>query len=203
VAAISTELIGRASERAQLASLLDEARNATSGVLVLEGEPGIGKTALLEDTVARAVGFRVLRAQGLQSEVELPFGALGQLLQPLQGHLASLSAEQCKALRTVFETTGLPTDMADEHAAISDRFSVAAAALALLATGAEAGPVLAVIATFTGSTNRASKRLVFRSSSSGRGNRANSVLSVFFAVRLDFGQHRAHGPGSTRSPRRA
>src|SRR5260370_11089449 len=74
-----TGLRGRASERAVLDRLLERARAGRGGVLVLRGEAGIGKTALLDCLVARASGCRIMRAVGVQSDMELPFAAL----QPL------------------------------------------------------------------------------------------------------------------------
>ena len=76
-------LYGRVAECAALERLLEEARASHSGVLVVRGEPGLGKSALLQEAVERAVGFRVLRAVGIESESELAFAALHQLLQPV------------------------------------------------------------------------------------------------------------------------
>jgi hypothetical protein len=72
-------LLDRFAERAALAGLLDAARTGQSGVLVLRGEPGVGKTALLEDAIASAAGLRVARVAGVESEMELAFAALQQL----------------------------------------------------------------------------------------------------------------------------
>src|SRR5262245_43424182 len=69
---ISRVLYGRDPERARLKALLEAARLSRSGVLVLRGEPGIGKTALLEDTRERAADMQVLAARGVESESELP-----------------------------------------------------------------------------------------------------------------------------------
>jgi hypothetical protein len=74
-------LHGRDAERSALALLLDEAWASRSGSLVLRGSPGVGKSALLEDTVARAGGMLVLRTRGIESESELAFAALHQLLR--------------------------------------------------------------------------------------------------------------------------
>ena len=68
-------LVGRREERAALEALLASAREGRSGVLVLHGEAGVGKSALLDDAAASACGFRVARATGVQSERELAFGA--------------------------------------------------------------------------------------------------------------------------------
>lgn len=66
-------LHGRVAECAALARLLDEARASHSGVLVLRGEPGLGKSALLDEAMERAIGFRVLRAVAVESEAQLAF----------------------------------------------------------------------------------------------------------------------------------
>src|SRR5207244_2884453 len=70
-----------------------------SGALVLGGEPGIGKTALLEHAAAHAAGFRVLRARGVQSEAELPFAALLEVCRPILAGLERLEPRQAQALR--------------------------------------------------------------------------------------------------------
>ena len=81
-------LRGRRDERAVLDWVLDEARTGRSGVLVLRGEAGIGKTALLEHAIASASDVTVLRAVGVESEMELAFAALHQLCAPVHefGH---------------------------------------------------------------------------------------------------------------------
>jgi predicted ATPase len=80
-------LYGRDVERASIGALLEGARAGRSGALVVRREPGIGKTALLEDTRERAVDMHVLRARGVESESELPFAALHQLVRPPLSHL--------------------------------------------------------------------------------------------------------------------
>ena len=127
-------LYGRDAERALIGALLDAARASRSGALVLRGEPGAGKTALLEDARERAVGMQVLWARGVESESELPFAALQQLLRPALGGLDGLPAPQAAALRSAF---GL------EEGAGLERFLVYTACLTLLvrAGGAATGPV--------------------------------------------------------------
>ena len=96
-------LHGRDDERARLATLLDDARGGRAGTLLLHGEPGVGKSALLEDLVATAGSdVRVLRAQGVESEAPLPFAALHRLLRPVLGILDRLPAPQARALRAAF-----------------------------------------------------------------------------------------------------
>jgi len=76
-------LRGRDEERAVLDRLLDDARAGQSGVLVLRGDAGVGKTALLEHAIESASGFIVVRAVGVESEMELTYAALHQLCAPL------------------------------------------------------------------------------------------------------------------------
>jgi len=74
---------GRASERGVLDGLLQNVRGAQSAVLVIRGEPGVGKTTLLRYCVRQASGFRVVESVGIESEIELPFAGLHQLCAPL------------------------------------------------------------------------------------------------------------------------
>jgi predicted ATPase len=92
-------LYGRDAERGAIGALLDAARESRSGVLVLRGEAGIGKTALLQDARDRAGDMHVLAARGVEAEAELPFGALYQLIRPALGHLEQLPGPQASALR--------------------------------------------------------------------------------------------------------
>jgi DNA-binding CsgD family transcriptional regulator len=129
-------LVDRLPERAALRQLLDEARAGRSGVLVMRGEPGIGKTALLEYAIEAAAGLRVARVAGVESEMELAFAALQQLCAPMLDKLASLPDPQRDALGVAF---GLTTGTAP------DRFLVGLAALSLLSEVAEQQPLLCVI----------------------------------------------------------
>ena len=129
-------LLDRLPERAALSQLLDGARAGRSGVLVLRGEPGVGKTALLEYAVESAAGLRVVRVAGVESEMELAFAALQQLCAPMLDKLAGLPDPQRAALGVAF---GLSTGAAP------DRFLVGLAALSLLSEVAERQPLLCVI----------------------------------------------------------
>ena len=124
-------LIGRESECERLEELLDRARLGRSGALVLRGEPGIGKTALLDHTAERAEGMTVVRAFGVESEAELEFSALLDMCRPLLEHSASFPQRQAAALQTAL---GLGPPLA------VDRFAIGAATLGLLAAAAEANP---------------------------------------------------------------
>lgn len=128
-------LHGREIERSRLAALLEEARQGRAGALVIHGEAGVGKSALLEDVIARA-GARVLRTQGLESESPLPFAALHRLLRPVLPLLDRLPGPQARALRVAF---------GQEEGGDVDPFLVAVAVLSALTEAAEEGPVLGVI----------------------------------------------------------
>ena len=78
-------LVGREVETECIDHLLDEARGGRSGTLVLNGEPGIGKSSLCAYAVERATGMTVLKARGAEWETELPFAALADLLHPVLG----------------------------------------------------------------------------------------------------------------------
>ena len=129
-------LLDRLPERAALSQLLDAARAGRSGVLVMHGEPGVGKTALLDWAVESAAGLRVVRVAGVESEMELAFAALQQLCAPMLGQLAGLPDPQRAALGVAF---GLSTGAAP------DRFLVGLAVLSLLSEVAERQPLLCVV----------------------------------------------------------
>ncbi|HLN67274.1 MAG TPA: ATP-binding protein, partial [Streptosporangiaceae bacterium] len=129
-------LLDRLPERAALSGLLDVARAGRSGVLVMRGEPGIGKTALLEYAIESAAGLRVARVAGVESEMELAFAALQQLCAPMLDKLGGLPDPQRAALGVAF---GLITGAAP------DRFLVGLAVLSLLSEVAEQQPLLCVI----------------------------------------------------------
>ena len=96
-------LLGRQRERAALSQLLSDVRSGRSRVLVLRGEPGIGKTALLDDLCARADDVVLLRSAGVESEAELPFAGLHQMCsQMIQEKLDLLPPPQRDAIRIAF-----------------------------------------------------------------------------------------------------
>jgi len=129
-------LRGRRDECEALDRLLSGARARRSGVLVLEGEPGIGKTALLEYAVEAATDLSVLRATGVQSEMELGFAAVHQLCVPLLDSLSSLPAPQRVALETTFGLQAGP---------VPDRFLLGLAVLGLLSDAAPRRPIVCVV----------------------------------------------------------
>ena len=129
-------LIGRRVECAALDQLISVVRSGESRALVVHGEPGIGKTALLDYVAARANGCRVTRCSGVESEMELPFAGLYQLSEPLLDRLGHLPDPQHAALRTAF---GLGPGAAPE------RFQVGLASLSLLSDAADQQPLICVI----------------------------------------------------------
>lgn len=132
-------LLGREAEQRQLDGLLRRAAAGRSGVLVLRGEPGIGKTALLGYAASRAGGIRVLRAAGTEPEAGIAFAGLYSLLYPVAGHLGTLPERQAAALRAALGLAGGPASAAP------DRLAVAAGTHGLLTTAAEAGPLLVLV----------------------------------------------------------
>src|ERR1700678_1357796 len=129
-------LRGRRAELSVLAVVIAAVRAGESRVLVLRGEPGVGKTALLDYLAGQAAGCRVVRTAGVQSEVEFAFAGLHQLLAPMLDRLEQLPAPQRDALRTVFGLSAGPAP---------DRFLVALAVLSLLSETAEEQPLVCVI----------------------------------------------------------
>jgi DNA-binding CsgD family transcriptional regulator len=129
-------LLDRSEEREMLDVLLDAVRDGISQTLVIRGEPGIGKTALLEYVAASATDFQVIRQVGIESEIELGFAALHQLLIPFLSDLGRLPEPQRDAIGSAF---GLLT------AAPPDRFLVGLASLTLLAHAAEQHLILCLI----------------------------------------------------------
>jgi DNA-binding CsgD family transcriptional regulator/tetratricopeptide (TPR) repeat protein len=129
-------LLGRRSEQRLIDELLESARAGTSAALVILGEPGIGKTALLEDAAQRASGFNVVRARGVESDAELPFGGLLEVCRPLLGRLDALEPQQAAALRAAL---GLAAETAPTP------FAVGAATLSVLAAAAEEQPLLLLV----------------------------------------------------------
>ncbi|GAA2298414.1 LuxR family transcriptional regulator [Nonomuraea roseoviolacea subsp. roseoviolacea] len=133
-------LYGRGTETGRIDRLLAEAREGRSGVLVLRGAAGIGKSALLDHAArtAAAERMRTLRGVGIESETELVFAALHLLLRPGLGHLDRLPAPQADALRGAFGLGPAPSTAAD-------RFLVGLGALTLLSELAGDGPLLCLV----------------------------------------------------------
>ncbi len=135
--ATGNELIGRDSELSRLRGLIDPPP-AKGQVLVLLGDPGMGKTALLDEAarLARSAGMRVLSVTGRESEQDLAFAGLDQLLRPVLARLGSLPARQAEALRGAFGLTAAPVP--------PDALLTGIAVLTLLSNLSEDGPLLVV-----------------------------------------------------------
>ncbi len=132
----STTLKGRGDECVQLDRLVEDVRSGESRALVVHGEAGIGKSALLAYVAENVAGCEVARAGGVQSEMELPFAALHQLCGSMLDRLDRLPPPQRDALETVFGVAAGP---------VPDRFVVALATLGLLSEVAEKQPLVCLI----------------------------------------------------------
>ncbi|HZA83070.1 MAG TPA: AAA family ATPase, partial [Actinomycetes bacterium] len=130
-------LYGRRKERAQIGALLEGARGGQGGVLVVRGEVGIGKHAMLVDAAEQATGFRLLRCTGLEAEVGLAFAGLQQLLGPVLDRLDRLPAPQAEALRAAFGLVQTRTG--------TNPFLVELGVLSLLGVAGSEQPLLCLI----------------------------------------------------------
>ena len=129
-------LVDRRVETARLHGLVADARTGKSGSVVIRGDAGVGKTALLDHLLGNAAGCRIVRAAGVESEMELAFAALHQLCAPLLGELGRLPEPQRHALSVAFgRMDGSPPD----------RFLVGLAVLSLLTDVAETQPLICLI----------------------------------------------------------
>ena len=128
----------RRAERDALGGLVDAVRSGESRALVVRGDPGVGKTVLVDHLAGRASGSgcRVARAPGVQSEMELAFAGLHQLCAPMLGHLDGIPGPQQDAVRTAFGLAAGPPP---------DRFFVGLAVLSLLSEVATERPLICVI----------------------------------------------------------
>ncbi len=129
-------LLGRRQPCARLDELIGAAQSGRSGVVVIRGEPGVGKSALLSYAVGQASGFRVICTSGVESEMELPFATLHQVCTPLLGYLEKLPGPQRAALGTAFGlSVGTPPD----------RLLVGLAVLSLLSEAGRREPLLCTV----------------------------------------------------------
>jgi DNA-binding CsgD family transcriptional regulator len=133
---VGSRLLGREREREVLGRLFDDARAGHGGVLVLHGEPGVGKTALVTFALENGQDFGVVRTAGIEGEMELPYAALQQLCSPIIELSERLPDPQREALAVAF---GLSVGVAP------DPFLVGLAVLGLLSEAAEQRPVLCVV----------------------------------------------------------
>lgn len=133
---LSDVLVGREPEKRLLGELLESAREGSAGTLVLRGEPGVGKSALLDEVVSRAGEVTLLRTQGLEVEAPLAFAALHRLIRPLTRLRAGLPEPQARALRVAF---------GEEEGDSVEPFLVGVATLSLLTVAAEENLVLCIV----------------------------------------------------------
>ena len=161
-------LFGRRGECGVLGGLLEQVRDGRSAALVVRGEAGVGKTALLDYAVQEAADLRVARAVGVESEMELTFAALHQLCGPMLDRLDRLPAPQRAALGTAFGLEGGPPP---------DRFLVGLAVLSLLSEVAAERPLLCVVDDAQWLDRASAQALAF----AARRLHAESVLMVFAA----------------------
>jgi predicted ATPase len=129
-------LVGRDGELEKLGALLATVQAGGSAALVLRGEPGVGKSALLEVLIDLASGFQIVRAVGIEGEVDLPYAGLQQLCRSMTDTISALPQPQSDALRVAF---GLSSGEAP------DRYLVGLATLTLMSEVAAVRPVLCVV----------------------------------------------------------
>jgi DNA-binding CsgD family transcriptional regulator len=163
-------LIGRDPEQRLVESLLEDARNGASAALLIRGEAGIGKTAILEHAPASS-GFRILRCIGVESEHDLPFAGLEQLLRPLHHLVDRLPDPQAAAVRSAL-------GVSDER--VEDRLLLGLATLNLLAEATADGPLLCIVDDLQWVDGPSAQALLFAARRLG----AEGVV-MLFAVRDD------------------
>jgi DNA-binding CsgD family transcriptional regulator len=129
------DLLGRDPEQRQIHALLGNARNGRGGALLIAGEPGIGKTALLDATTSQTPGVRHLRVDGYESESMIPFAAIHRLVIPLREHLSFLSERHQEALGVAAGAEG----------PAPDRYLVGLGVLGLIAAAGESMPVVCAV----------------------------------------------------------
>jgi DNA-binding CsgD family transcriptional regulator len=173
-------LFGRDAERSCIAALLDGARSGRSGALVLRGEAGVGKSALLEDAREQAVGMTVLAGCGIESEARVAYAGLHQVVRPVLGNLDTLPAPQGRALGGAL---GLEEGVGDEW------FLVSLAVLSLLSEAAEAGPLLCLVDDAHWLDDASAESLVF----AARRLEAEGVAMLFAAREGDVRRFEAPG----------
>ncbi len=130
------QLVGRVEESATIDGLVEGARNGKAATLVLRGEPGVGKTALVEHAIGSAVDFQIVHMTGIEAERELGFAALHRLITPIIHRIAKLPEAQRGAMSSAFGLGPLTA---------ADRFMVGLATVTLAAEAASFSPLLCVI----------------------------------------------------------
>ena len=142
-------MLGRDREREVLGRLLDGVRGGRGGVLVVHGEPGVGKTALLEYAAEAGHEFRITRTSGIEADMELPFAAAQQLCSPFFKLIERLPQPQREALGVAFGLIGNPAHPDPTHPGPAhpppNQFLVGLAVLGLLAEAAEQQPLVCLV----------------------------------------------------------
>jgi len=128
--------LGRTRERERLDAMLAQARDGRSAVVVIRGDPGIGKTALLRYAARQASGLRTTEVEGIQAEMELPFAGIHRLCSPMLGGVEALAEPQQHAIRVALGVSSGNSP---------DRFLIAVAVLNLLSASAEERPLLCLV----------------------------------------------------------
>ncbi|MGH2987535.1 MAG: AAA family ATPase [Solirubrobacterales bacterium] len=131
-------LLGRGPELEQIGRLVADAREGRGGALLIVGEPGIGKTSVLAEAVASAGDLRVIEAEAIEAEANLPYALLGETVAPLLDGLSELPEPQADAVRAALALGPSP-------GVARDRFATCAAFLSLLTGAAEREPLLVVV----------------------------------------------------------
>jgi DNA-binding CsgD family transcriptional regulator len=170
-------ILGRAAELARLDRLLADARAGGGGALVIRGEAGIGKSALLHRVAATATDMSVLRGVGIESEIEMPFAGLHLLFHPYLDRVEALPGPQAAALRTAL---GLTASGAGE------RFLVGAATLSLLSELAGDRPLVCIVDDAQWFDQASADALLFAARRLRR-----EPVAMFFAVRDEAGRFTA------------
>jgi DNA-binding CsgD family transcriptional regulator len=177
VRAFRQMLVGREQERERIDAALGAAQSGRATSLLLLGEAGIGKTALLEYAAeqAQALQIDVIRVRGLESEAEVAFGGLLVVCRPLLNHLDSLDEQHANALRAAL---GLRPD---ETPAVGGRLVVGAATLSLLAAAADRRPLLLIVDDANWLDGPSADALLF----AAKRIEADAVVLLFAARSLD------------------
>jgi DNA-binding CsgD family transcriptional regulator len=173
-------LVGRGDECDRIDRLLDDARLGRSGVLLLHGQSGIGKTSLLDYALQRAQGVQVLQVAGAESEADLPYAGLHALLRPVVGLIDELPKTQARALKVALAL------VEPEEA---DRLAAYAGTLTLLAEAAEREPLLVLVDDAHWLDRASAEALVF----SARRMAGESIAMLFAARDGDAAVFRAEG----------
>ena len=161
-------LVGRRQEMAAISQLLADARQGASAALVVRGEAGVGKSALLDNTVQEATGFTVLRGVGVEGEADLAYAALHQILRPAFDRIDRLPPPQAGALKAAF-------GMTDET--VDERFRVSLGVLGLLSEAAEDRPAVCIVDDAQWLDQASADSLLF----AARRLQAESVVLIFGA----------------------